>query len=52
MVFDFNRFSVVLALFLCTIALFFMGCDETRVGDTLSQIEQPVAAPNSFSADE
>ena len=52
MLFDFNRFSVVLVFFLCTIALFFAGCDETLVGDALSQIEQPVAAPDAFSADQ
>ena len=52
MVFDFNRFVTFFTLFLCNVSLLFMGCDEERVGDVLSQIEHSAEIPNLFSEDE
>ena len=52
MIFDFNRLSTFFTLFLCNVSLLFMGCDEERAGNILSQIEQPTETLEFFSQDE
>ena len=48
-----NRMYVftVFAFFLCSIVLFFVGCDE-NAGDIFSQIESSTQTPDFFNADE
>lgn len=45
----FNRLSTVLTLFLCNVVLLFAGCDEERVGETLTAVEQSPETPDFFS---
>ena len=48
----FNRFLTIFTLFLCNVSLLFIGCDEERAGNILSQIEQPAETLEFFSQDE
>ena len=52
MISDFNKFSMVLMLFLGNVTLLFTACDEARVGETLTTIEQPTETPDFFSQKE
>ena len=50
---DFNRFLMVFTFFVCNFVLFFMtGCDEERVGETLTMLEHSTDTPDFFSQDE
>lgn len=49
MVFDFNRFSTIFTFLLCSVVLFSIGCDEERVGETLTMIEHPTETPDFFT---
>ena len=46
---DFNRFSMVFIFFVCNVVLFFTGCDDERVGGTLTTLEHPTDTPDFFS---
>lgn len=39
MVSVFNRFSMALTIFICSVVSLFTGCDEARVGETLTTID-------------
>ena len=43
---------MVFTLFLCNVVLLFTGCDEERVGETLTTIEHSTETPDFFSQDE
>lgn len=49
MVSDFNRFSMVFMFLVCNVVLFLTGCDEERIGETLTTLEHPTETPDFFS---
>ncbi len=53
MVLDFDRFSMVFMLLLCNVGLLFItGCDEERIGETLTTLEHPTDTPDFFGESE